>query len=160
MLDNGGHDLEKRFAQSEGSAFGNMPILRFKSTGLAGGASTPAKATKDCLRRKRRTSPISGNRKISRRIKRPPSQCAGIEMAAGIFIMVLEFCIPGARSPGGKIPPRIHPPGSAPVRYSGAKPGSGRDPGHSLLRFQSDCRSQRWTGRRRGCWKRASSSGP
>ena len=28
------------------------------------------------------------NRKISRRIKRPPSQCAGIEMAVGIFIMV------------------------------------------------------------------------
>ena len=29
-----------------------------------------------------------GNRKISRRIKRPPSQCTGIEMAVGIFIMV------------------------------------------------------------------------
>ena len=28
------------------------------------------------------------NRKIFRRIKRPPSQCTGIEMAVGIFIMV------------------------------------------------------------------------
>lgn len=100
------------------------------------------------------------NRQISGRIKRPPSQCAGNEMAVGIFIMVLDFCITGAHSPGGKIPPKPHPSGSAPVRCAGAKSGSGRDPGHSPLRFQSDCRSQRWTGRRRGCWKRASSSGP
>ena len=28
------------------------------------------------------------NRQISRRIKRPPSQCTGNEMAVGIFIMV------------------------------------------------------------------------
>ena len=36
------------------------------------------------------TDPFSvlGNRKIFRRIKRPPSQCTGIEMAVGIFIMV------------------------------------------------------------------------
>ena len=79
------------------------------------------------------------NRQISRRIKRPPSQCTGIEMAVGISIMVLEFYIPGVRSPGGKIPPRLHPSGSAQVRCSEAKPGSGRDPGHSPLRFQSDC---------------------
>ena len=100
------------------------------------------------------------NRKIFRRIKRPPSQRTGNEMAVGIFIMVLDFCITGVRSPGGKIPPKPHPSGSAPVRCSGAKPGSGKGPGHSPLQFQSDCRSQRWTGRRRGCWKRASSSGP
>lgn len=31
---------------------------------------------------------LDGNRKISRRIKRPPSQRAGNEMAVGIFIMV------------------------------------------------------------------------
>lgn len=100
------------------------------------------------------------NRKIFRRIKRPPSQRTGNEMAVGIFIMVLDFCITGVRSPGGKIPPKPHPSGSAPVRCSGAKPGSGKGPGHSPLQFQSDRRSQRWTGRRRGCWKRASSSGP
>ena len=52
-------------------------------------------------------------RQLSRRIKRPPSQCAGNEMAVGISIMVLEFYIPGVRSPGGKIPPRLHPSGSA-----------------------------------------------
>ena len=99
-------------------------------------------------------------RQISRRIKRPPSQCAGNEMAAGISIMVLEFYIPGVHSPGGKIPPKPYPSGSGPVRCAGAKPGSGRDPGRSPLRFQSDCRSQRWTERRWGCWKRANSSGP
>ena len=87
------------------------------------------------------------NRQISRRIKRPPSQCTGNEMAVGIFIIVLEFYIPVVRSPGGEIPPRPHPSGSAPARCSEAKPGSGRDPGHSPLRFQSDCRSQRWTER-------------
>ena len=102
----------------------------------------------------------SGNRQISRRIKRPPSQCTGNEMAVGIFIIVLEFYIPVVRSPGGEIPPRPHPSGSAPARCSEAKPGSGRDSGHSPLRFQSDCRSQRWTERRRGCWQTASSSGP
>ena len=37
------------------------------------------------------------NRQISGRIKRPPSQCAGIEMAVGIFIMVLDFYIPAER---------------------------------------------------------------
>lgn len=102
---------------------------------------------------------FGGNRKIFRRIKRPPSQRTGNEMAVGIFIMVLDFCITGVRSPGGKIPPKPHPSGSAPVRCSGAKPGSGKGPGHSPLQFQSDCRSQRWTERRPGCWKRASSSG-
>uniref|UniRef100_UPI00262F2D83 hypothetical protein n=1 Tax=uncultured Flavonifractor sp. TaxID=1193534 RepID=UPI00262F2D83 len=55
------------------------------------------------------------NRKISRRIKRPPSQRTGNEMAVGIFIMVLEFYISGAHSPGGKIPPKPHPSGSGPV---------------------------------------------
>lgn len=100
------------------------------------------------------------NRKIFRRIKRPPSQRTGKEMAVCIFIMVLEFYISGAHSPGGKIPPRLHPSGSAQVRCSEAKPGSGRDPDHSPLRFQSDCRSQRWTERRPECWKRANSSGP
>ena len=100
------------------------------------------------------------NRKISRRIKRPPSQYPGIEMAVGIFIIILEFYIPAEHSQEGKILPKPHPSGSAQVRCSEAKPGSGRDPSRSPLRFQSDCRSQRWTGRRRGCWKRASSSGP
>lgn len=32
---------------------------------------------------------------------------------------------------------RPYPSGSDQVRYSGGKPGSGRGPGHSLLRFQS-----------------------
>ena len=41
----------------------------------------PSKVEEDLLAEVR-------NRKISRRIKRPPSQCAGIEMAVGIFIMV------------------------------------------------------------------------
>ena len=91
---------------------------------------------------------VYSNRKISRRIKRPPSQCAGIEMAVGISIMVLEFYISGAHSPGEKIPPKPHPSGSAQVRCAGAKPGSGRDPGHSPLWFQSGCRSQHWTGHR------------
>lgn len=56
-------------------------------------------------------------------------------MVVGIFIMVSECYIPRVRSLGGKIPPRLHPSGSAQVRYSGAKPGSGRDPGRSPLRF-------------------------
>lgn len=30
VLDDGGHDLEKRFAQSRRSTLGNMPVLRFK----------------------------------------------------------------------------------------------------------------------------------
>ncbi len=34
------------------------------------------------------------NRKISGRIKRPPSQCLGIEMAVSTSIMVLEVYIP------------------------------------------------------------------
>ena len=74
-------------------------------------------------------------------------------MAVGIFVMVLEFYIPGVRSLGGKIPPRPHPFGSAQVRCSGAKPGSGRGPGHSPLRFQSGCRSQHWTGHQWGVGK-------
>lgn len=44
-----------------------------------------------------------------------------------------------------KRPPRPYPSGSDQVRYSGAKPGRGRDPGHSLLRFQSGYRLHRWT---------------
>lgn len=71
------------------------------------------------------------NRQISRRIRRPPSRCAGNEMAAGISIMVLEFYIPGVRSPGEKIPPRLHPSGWVQARCAGAKPGSGT----SLVRF-------------------------
>ena len=74
-------------------------------------------------------------------------------MAVGIFIMVLDFCITGVRSPGGKIPPKPHPSGSAPVRCSGAKPGSGKGPGHSPLQFQSGCRSQCWTEYRQGAGK-------
>lgn len=100
------------------------------------------------------------NRQICGRIKRPPSQGISNEMAVDIFIMVYEFYIPGVRSPGGKIPPRLHPSGSDQARCAGAKPGSGRDPGRSPLRSQSNCRSRRWTGHRRGYWKRASSSGP
>ena len=41
-------------------------------------------------------------------------------MAVGIFIMVLEFYIPGVRSPGGKIPPGLHPSGSDQARCAGA----------------------------------------
>ena len=56
-----------------------------------------------------------GNRQICGRIKRPPSQGISNEMAVDIFIMVLEIYIPGVRSPGGKIPPRLHPSGSGQV---------------------------------------------
>lgn len=38
------------------------------------------------------------NRPNSGRIKRSPSQCAGIEMEVGIFIMVLESYIPAEHS--------------------------------------------------------------
>lgn len=43
---------------------------------------------------------------------RPPSQRIGNEMAVGISILILEFCIPGVRLLGGKIRPRHHPSGS------------------------------------------------
>ena len=39
-----------------------------------------------------------GNRQVSRRIRRPPSQRTGNEMAVGISIIVLEFYIPEVRS--------------------------------------------------------------
>lgn len=73
-----------------------------------------------------------------------------IEMAVGISIMVLEFCILGVYSPGGKIPSRFHPSSSAQAHCVGAKSGSGKDPDCSPLRFQLGCRSRRWTEPRQG----------
>ena len=83
-----------------------------------------------------------------------------MNIAVSIFITALEFYIPAEHSPGEKILPRIHPLSSAPVRYSEAKPGSGRAPDHFPLQSQSGCKSQHWTERQPGCWKRASSSAP
>ena len=81
-------------------------------------------------------------------------------MAVGIPIVVLNFCIPGERSQGGKIPLRLHPSSSAQAHCARAKLSSGRDSGHSPLLSQLGCRLQRWTGHRQGYWQTASSSGP
>lgn len=46
------------------------------------------------------------------------------------------------------------------MRCGEAKPSCGKDPGHSPLLFQADCRSQRWAELRQGYSKRANSSAP
>lgn len=58
VLNECGHDLKKRLVQPRRAVFGNVPVLRFKGA-RQGGASTLAKATKDCLQSKGQTSPIS-----------------------------------------------------------------------------------------------------
>lgn len=47
---------------------------------------------------------------------------------------------------GKKEPPKFHLSGSALVHYAEAKPSIGKVPDRSPLRFQSGCRSLRWTG--------------
>ena len=75
------------------------------------------------------------------------------------FISV-EYSIPAALMQGEVSPPRIRLPGSEPVHFAEPKADNGRDPARSPLQFQSDCKSQRWTGLRQVCLRRASSFCP
>ena len=104
-------------------------------------------------------SRIKRNRQTSQRKKGRHLSGQALRWRSGIPLN-FSFCIPSVHSQGGRIPANPHPFGSVQAHCAGTKPDSGKDPGRSPLRSQSDCKSQRWTGPRPGYWRIANSSCP
>ena len=108
--------------------------------------------TKDHLseKSKRGAFPNPSINRILSRINAIPCSCFFTQSHSSLMVKlyskVMDDLTP---SPGGKILSRPHLSGSDQARYSGAKPGDRRDPGHSPLRSQLDCKSQHWIERQR-----------